>query len=468
MTTTTNQWPKAWSPASPPALRASTARLAHRAPRPLRRPVLFIGAHVVLGILAARVTPVATAHAVAIAVVALATAVLARHLERIIEVAAYCSVCDVFWRMTGSAAPWEFGKYITITTLGIAFVRFVRRRSGITAPVLFILLLMPACVVSYFALGGGARELISSNLSGPVLLGVAVMVLRRLVATHQELSTLLLVMLGPIAAVAAIATTSTLAAANTIAFSNDSNFVSSGGFGPNQISNTLGLGALICVLLCLFSFRLRQAVVLIPVAVWLASQAALTFSRGGVYSLVLALISVTIAALATSTTRSRALVGAVIAVLLVVAAYPALNEFTQGNLATRFGDTNSTNRNVIASADSDLFRREPLLGVGVGVAKFERASTGKVDIEARAHTEYTRLLAEHGAFGVAAIILLVAMAIHAFKKPGLRQSRLIAAGCISWSAFTMAHSATSTASVGFVFGIAQLRTVSARANSETS
>ena len=72
--------------------------------------------------------------------------------------------------------------------------------------------------------------------------------------------------------------------ASEIRFQNSSNFATSGGFGPNQVSTALGMGFVVAVLL-LVSVKELPAVVratLLIITLWLFIQTILTFSRGGI------------------------------------------------------------------------------------------------------------------------------------------------------------------------------------------
>ena len=55
----------------------------------------------------------------------------------------------------------------------------------------------------------------------------------------------------------------------------------------------------------------------------------------------------------------------------------------------------------ILLADLELWARNPILGVGPGMAAWGREEI--LDARISAHTEFSRLLAEHGLFGAAAL-----------------------------------------------------------------
>lgn len=423
--------------------------------------LVFVGAHLVLGLITSQYRSVASLHAVVVAIAAIAIAFTSPRVDRIVTIAGYCAVSDVYWRMNKAVMPWEGAKYLTVLVLLIAYFRFVRHPKHVQAPVLYFALLMPGAAWSLVVLGPQiARDQISANLAGPALLCVGAMLLRQLIGTDQELSTILWAMVGPVVAVATIATRATVTSSVELKFTDNSNFITTGGFGPNQVSTILGLGALVCILLCLSKSSPLLLLIQIGLAGWFTAQAALTFSRGGLYSLAVGCIAIVIAALSTRGVRSRVVTGLLIGALVVVALYPSLNAFTGGALENRFSDTSSSGRDDLTSADLELFRSAPLFGLGVGVAKYERINTETAfAVEAKAHTEYTRLLAEHGVLGLVAAGLLILMAAQGIRRSTTRWNRLLAAGCAAWALITMAHIATGIAAISFVFALSQIRMV---------
>ena len=73
-----------------------------------------------------------------------------------------------------------------------------------------------------------------------------------------------------------------------------------------------------------------------------------------------------------------------------------------------------------------------------------------------AHTEITRLLAEHGLFGLIAVLLLMGLAVRAWIKAPDAVARGFVAACVVWSLTEMGHSAMRIAVTAFVFGLGML------------
>lgn len=428
-------------------------------------PLVFLLVHVGIGLVAFQYRPIGTVQGVVAVLVCFFIAFTSPRIDRIVAAAGYLALCDVFWRMTRSVMPWEASKYCMIGILGIAFVRFVRRPQRIAVPIAFVALLLPACAVALVVLGPTlARDQVSTYMSGSVALCVAVVMFRQIKATEIEAQSLLWILLAPVLLVAANTARGSVEA-SFIEFSDNSNFASSGNFGPNQVSDLLALGALFCLLLALATRsqrrvggRPRDLVLIVLLGAALAAQSALTFSRGGLYSDAFAILILVLAALATSGQRSRVVIGLVVIAVIGVGVYAQLDTYTDGSITARFTDTQTTGRNDIAYADIELFKREPLVGVGVGVATWERQTTdANYEGDVKAHTEYTRLLAEHGVLGLTAVVLLFAMAVPAVRGATSRWNRLLSAAFVGWALFTMTHSATNIAAIALVFGLAQLR-----------
>ena len=429
-----------------------------RVPRPLfdidRAAPAFIALHAALGLAFASINGLGTVHVLGTVAVVLLVVFQARDIARVAQATAYVAACDVLWRMSGASFFWEGPKYLVTATLGFALLRFFRRWRDIGLPATYFATFLPAIVLSALTLGltVAARGLLSANLSGPLALGVTVLFFSQVRTTPAALRSVLFAMLGPIVSVATVAAVSTVRAGGTIAFRNSSNFVTSGGFGPNQVSALLGLGATICVLLSLLESSRRRMMAELGLAVALASQAALTFSRGGVLNVVVAVIAAAIFVVRHIRSAGRLLAAvAIVGLVLVYAVLPRLESFTGGALGERFSSFDTTNRTRLAAAEVETFRSNPITGIGAGGAHLTRSDQG---YRVAAHTEYTRLLAEQGVFGVVAIVTLAAIVLRATLKaqPGVARAMVVAFA--AWTFTEMGHSAMRIASIPFVFGLA--------------
>ncbi len=71
-----------------------------------------------------------------------------------------------------------------------------------------------------------------------------------------------------------------------------------------------------------------------------------------------------------------------------------------------------------------------------------------------AHTEFTRLIAEHGLFGVMALLILFLMFIKNFKNTEVMWARGLILALMVWSLAEMTHSAMRLAAISFIYALA--------------
>jgi O-antigen ligase len=412
----------------------------------------FVGAHVLLAALMRGHPAVATAHALATVVLGVAWATSGRRPERVACVAAYIAGSEVLWRMTGADFFWEGGKYATVLVLVVALV-WARRLRPPVAMLAYFGLLLPSTVILWAEVGASqARSQTSFNLSGPLSLAVCVWFFSRLRISRSDFSRILLALLAPVAGIFTASFLGTVTAAD-LSFGSGSNMVTSGGFGPNQVSALLGLGALAAFVLAIDRrLPIVSRAGFFGAMLAFAAQSALTFSRTGLVAMVLC-VGVGAVFLARSH-AARFRVAVVLVLLTSVAALvllPRLESLTQGAVVDRFLDTSPTGRDQLAMADLVIFREHPLLGVGPGQAKPLRIVEGRIGV---AHTEFTRMLAEHGVLGLVALLFLLSTAVRRFRATQGPEERAIVAMLYAWSLAFMLVSGMRVVAPSFAFGLA--------------
>ncbi len=407
--------------------------------------VLHFGAHVVLAAAAQRYWPVATVWALAALLAGLLALTKRRTSERVMIVAAYVVGAELVWRGTDARVFWEYGKYVLILLLGIAVLQRVRGRIEWRGVVVIACMAPSLAVLPYFN-----RQEVAFNLSGPVALGLAVVFLSGMTVDRHLLVRLSVVALGPVVGLAFLATFGTLRAdPRLIAVGGKA---TTAGIGSNQVSSVLGLGLfLVFVLLLIGPHRRGVRLGLGALGVWLGAQTVLSFSRGGLWT---AAGSMLVAAWFLVRDRRRrgvllavAIVGFVVFRFVVV---PVSDQISGGIAARRMVETELTGRDKIMKADWIVFLENPLLGVGPGQSYASHALTFKAS---NAHTEYTRLLAEHGSFGVIAIVLLAWMAWGRWRRKEPLPEKGIGLACMAWALLYMGHSAMRLAAPALMFGL---------------
>ncbi len=418
-------------------------------------PFVFIALHAALALTVVRVQQVAILHAGLVLAVGLWWA-LTKPVEQVAYVGAYIAGAEVFWRMNGvdTVLPWEFGKYSTAAIFGLAMVR--SRTNRIPSLALFYFLLLIPSTLQLIPLTDLRAMLndLSFNLSGALALMVCAGLCSNLTVRAEQFEKLMVALIAPVTAIATLAARSILVSSYRSWGASASNFLASAGYGPNQVSAALGLG-LVAVWLLLVYGRYRGLAVLslMALGLWFLAQALLTFSRGGAANALVAAGAGLFHALLHPKLRERAiallLVGFLASSMLLI---PKLETLTADALGIRFRSTSLTGREELAQAEIQVFREHPLMGVGPGQTDQYLASA--VGHRSATHTEYTRLLAEHGLLGLAAIILLLVMVWRNYQKAGDDlAARGVIATSLVWGLAFMAHSAMRLAAPSLLIGL---------------
>jgi hypothetical protein len=130
---------------------------------------------------------------------------------------------------------------------------------------------------------------------------------------------------------------------------------------------------------------------------------------------------------------------------------PQLNAITSGALEARYQELNTTGRTEIMRLDVNIWLEHFFLGVGPGMSSYFRFPfLGQL---VAPHTEYSRLLAEHGLFGLWAILLMGGMALHVFVKAPNALMRGLILAFILWSLAEMTHAAMRIAAISFLLAL---------------
>jgi hypothetical protein len=421
------------------------------------RVIAFLLVHMPLAFLMELAWPVGTGHALLTLVLGLRWAWLG-NTRRTIYALAYIAGAEVLWRMSEARIFWEYGKYALALVALVALVREWRKAGGrlrAVAPALLLVAVLPAAVLAVLDLElSVAIDALSFNLSAYLALIVTSFYLWARPVQRPAAAGLLLALLGPIVGVLFLASYSTFTQLGVDTFVGASSIIRSGDFGANQVSNTLSLGALVGVILLIILPRAGMArLVIALLTVALVAQSILTFSRGGLYSFILAVLVFGLHLWRAPGARGRFLLFVAVFVAVVFGVvYPWLDDLSTGAVTMRFQDLDTTGRLELAQADLMAFREHTLLGAGVGgsVAYHEFVLGDAIG----AHTEYTRLLAEHGVFGILVMALMGWMLLKRYlgNQPGL--ARAVSAAMSVWLLSIMVHSATRLVAVPFAFALA--------------
>lgn len=413
--------------------------------------IAFLLVHIPLAVFMRQMSSVATLHAVATAILGLWWAMRGRQLERVAYMAAYIAGSEVLWRMSSASVFWEFAKYSTAAMFLIALLRLGRCRRSTMAFIYFSLLL-PSVAQTLIGLDPGqARRQLSFNLSGPLMLMMGVCFFSNLEISKAQLHRLFLMFMGPLTGVVGVAAFRTLG--STIQFNGQSNAQMSAGFGPNQVSAVLGLGAFLAFFYLLHD-RTTPGLkaVLIVLLMTFATQSAMTFSRGGLYAAAGSALMAGLFLVREKRGTARLLqVAPVLFLAVVYVVVPQLVAFTGGAITERFHKTNLTRRGDLMQADLRIWRENPIFGVGPGMGAELRGNYGE---HMAAHTEFTRLLSEHGLFGAAALLVLLGIGTRAFLRARGPGGKALSISLMIWSFLYMSANGMRLVAPSFTFGLA--------------
>lgn len=416
--------------------------------------VAVIALHVVLAVAMRHVTMIGNLHAIAVLGLGIYFAAFRSDRRYATYCIAYICCSEVLWRMTRSAILWEYGKYAAVA---ICLTAIVRNRIRPPWPaILYLCFLIPSAFLTFGAVGWQAgREDVSFNMSGPLALMMCAWFFHDMRLSPRALKAVFLCTIGPAAGVVALALRR-IASTPDLRFSDESNFAASGGFAPNQVSAALGLATVLCLLSANIDQRNRWVRYLFfALALVFAAQSALTFSRGGLYGAAGAMIMALPFLLKDHRAVASVMLGGL--ALVIIGAYvifPAIDSFTGGALKRRFSDTSGTHRGEIMEGDLAVWREHVALGVGPGQAKKHRGPSVYV---ASAHTEFTRLLSEHGTLGLFSIVALLVLCAQRFVSTQGEQ-RAIMVALTAWSLLFMMNSGMRLAAPSIAFGLAGLST----------
>lgn len=412
--------------------------------------VLFLLFHLPLGVILARIPILATVHALIVLALGIFWA-FSGDSVKVSWVGAYLVGAEVLWRMVGASIFWEFGKYALSTMFLILLLKDKSTRFG-QLPLLYFLFLVPAIVVIFdlenFRV---TRELISSNLSGPFTLMVCVWFFTWIKFSTGDLYKFWWLLMTPILAVIVIIILTIISAEN-IYFGASSNTLLSGGFGPNQVSNMLGLGAFAAFFLLTNKNTFRWTyLLLVPLLIAFVMFSALTFSRGGFYTTVASILVFSFFMFRDHKSRLQLLfLIPIVVVIFNFLILPRVNAFTEGALLTRFSNASTTGRIEIVQADLIAFKENLLTGTGLGGSKTYHELTFRYS---SAHTEFSRTLAEHGIWGLVAQLFLAAMVWQNIRQAKGVSNQALTISLICWSFLFMMQAAMRLAAPAFLFGL---------------
>jgi hypothetical protein len=376
----------------------------------------------------------------------------------------YMIGAEVLLRTTGATLFYEISKYTVILFI-LMGVFYNGVKGGAWPYFVYLIILVPSVLVASGKLGIeiNFRSSIAFVLSGPVCLGMSALYFYDRPIKSSELYDALAFMSFPIVSLMVYLFLYTPSIKDVLT-GTGSNTALSGGFGPNQTATILGLG-IFCFTVRFFLKSPTLFLKLLNGGLLglIAFRGIVTFSRGGMFTAILMIGAFFVVLYGRSAFKiQQRLIGTfVLFVLLGVATWVSSANQTEGLIEKRYANEDaagrekedlSTGRVALFLGELEGFFNNPFLGVGANGMKQERLDATGLIIAS--HNELSRLLSEHGIFGVLALLILI------FKPLSYRAERhnnvLFYSFLIFWFA-TINHSAMRLAAPGFVYALALLR-----------
>ena len=323
---------------------------------------------------------------------------------------AYIVGFEVLLRMSKSFLFWEFGKLSIIYIISIGFLR---RKAGnsINIPiVIYFLLLLPSIIHLPFDQFNIWRQNITFNLAGPACLTILSCYLYNEKVNRYELINILFYSLLPIFSMAVLILfrMPDISSYNFLPYSDPS---TSGGFGPNQVSTIFGF-------------------IIAGLSYGQVNKGYLTGSRN-------------------------------IDLVSLVTWYTIVS-VTEGAISKRYGIVGGTygermildltGRTMIYKIDLAIFQDYLFTGVGPGNATELRDIYGYGKIIS-AHTEFSRMLSEHGLLGLISLLLLLGMPVYFLITPSSSLNKTTKILFSILAILTMFHSAMRIAMPCFAYSL---------------
>ncbi|WP_238388437.1 O-antigen ligase family protein [Christiangramia aestuarii] len=384
--------------------------------------------------------------------------------------AAYIAGGEVFFRQTSAVIFYETGKYAVILFLLIGL--FFKGASSKTVPYwIYLLILFPGVVVASMTLSYDAdfRKLVAFNITGPVCLGISALYCYYKKIKKEDFQRVLLMLLMPLVAQMTYLYFYT-PSMDSVRISLSGNYAATAGFGPNQISTVFGLG---CFLICTRLFTIRHKLINlvdIILLILMGYRAVITFSRGGVLTAIICVISFLIFfyykqdAKRIEGTNLRIIGMAVIFALVWFISSLETggligNRYTNRDAAGKLKEDISTGRVELIETELTAFYKNPITGIGVGKGREYREEN--MGIEINTHNEISRLLSEHGILGVFALAILIFVPVVFWFK---FQNNFYFLAFVAFWFMTINHSAMRIALPAFIYGLALLYIVDEKKN----
>ncbi len=373
----------------------------------------------------------------------------------------YIMGVEVLMRMTSGFIFSEFAKYAITVYIVVALLIEKKKQPIQVSYIIYLLtLLIAIAFVPYYDLDK-IRQEVAFNLSGPFLLGFSSIYFYNRRIEYKVLLKSLYFFVLPLITMSAYLFYKT-PNLREIVFKSAANFDTTAGFGPNQVATSIGFGIFIMILFFLLKKRITGFLILdLFILIYLIFRGLLTFSRGGMiaglFGIIVFSFYFSIASKKRITLFFKYLV---VSLILLLGVFVYTSSVTNGILTNRytgkntFGETKedlTSGRTGYLELELQAFYENPIFGVGAGGSKYYRNEHTSRFIGS-SHNEMSRLLSEHGIFGLLMLLFLIIVPL----KKNSSKSKIEKAFLYSFYLFwflTINHSAMRLTFPAFIYSI---------------
>ena len=425
----------------------------------------FVIIHLLIGLVVFLVPPISKVYAITIILVGFRYVILRNNANNeALYVAASIAGADVFLTMAHRNIFEQYAKYgvMGILIIGMFFRGFSKNAIMYW---IFGLLLLPGVIYGFFTLNfeTDIRKAITFNIIGPITLTVSAIYCYQRIVTFQQIKNIIDMLAYPLMATLVYMYLYT-PDIKAVVTNTQSNFETSGGFGPNQVSTILGMGIfLFFIKVILNSKTIGIRNINIFFFLFITFRGIVTFSRGGIITgfIMIIIVIVLLLLFTKSQAKSRVMTLVFFGFLALTGVWFYSSIQTSGLIDKRYANQDAkgrvkesklTGREKLIESELNMFLDNPILGIGVGKNKEYREET--TGIEAASHNEITRMLAEHGMFGLFGLIILLVtpMALYLNNK----QNIFVFSFVVFWI-LTINHAAMRLAAPAFVYALSLLK-----------
>ena len=427
--------------------------------------IKFVLVHLLIGLLIYLLPFFSKIYAISIIAVGYRYILLRKNVNNeALYVAAYIVGAEVLLRMTQGNFFEQYAKYgvMGALLLGMFFKGFSKNAIVYW---IFGLLLLPGIILSFHTLNfeTDIRKAITFNIIGPITLTFAAIYCYQRKVSFQQLKIILDMLAYPLMATLVYMYLYTPSIKDVVT-NTESNFETSGGYGPNQVSTILGLGIFLFFVKIVLNSKTKLIMYInILFFITITFRGIVTFSRGGVITgFIMIFIVVCLLFLYTkSQAKSKIILLVSFGIIALLGIWTYSSVQTSGLIEKRYANQDAkgrekasklTGRERLIESELNMFLDNPIFGIGVGKNKEYRLEVTGID--AASHNEISRMLAEHGMFGLIGLLLLIITP--AFLYLDNKQHLFVIPFLVFWI-LTINHAAMRLVAPAFIYALSLLK-----------